>query len=122
VTELITLTQVRAAAQRVLERFPADHINPRAYDFSDGCLYTYDDGSHCVAGEVLLVLGLPLPELGTDANSKSLGHSFFRSVHDRLTHGAVAWLAAVQHHADRFESWRECVRRADLDRGMRSTA
>jgi hypothetical protein len=65
----------------VLMSLPDDKRNPvvlKHYDdgYDDGdayddyaCVYTASDGRHCIAGQVLSTLGLPLPSVDDQSNS-----------------------------------------------------
>lgn len=101
----ITLDQVHRAAYEVAVEFP-DRLNPYLRDTVDDdgnavCAYTDADDPdwHCLAGTVMLKLGLELPEEG---NSVFSHLSVEPSVIDR---SATGFLAKLQAKADGGHVW-----------------
>lgn len=96
--EVITLDQVKAAAQKVVSANP-NAINPR--DADGRCLYTQLPGDttpnaaeHCLAGAVLLELGLSrMPLEFTMAHVDP-------EVINALSESAIAYLTNLQKQAD----------------------
>lgn len=91
---MITLEQARTAAQAVAEREPMQ-VNPR--NAFGTCVYTLpgDPDRHCFVGQVLLELGLPLPEVNAGISS-----TINDSLGLELDRDAIDFLAKCQSFAD----------------------
>lgn len=55
---LITRDEVVGVLQRIASEHP-DNVNPA--DGAGSCVYTDTDGCHCLVGQVLVELGIPVP-------------------------------------------------------------
>lgn len=100
--ELITLDQVKAEAQNVLKTFGPSHLNPGILE-GDGCRYTDEDGQHCVAGQILVNLGLEVPGLMDDDNESTVVN--VDAFTERLTVDALGFLGDIQSIADQGVEW-----------------
>lgn len=96
----ITLEKAKELVRDAVERFP-NRSNPRERGWRDVCLYTGPGGAHCIAGQVLADLGLPLP----DPNNLIANTSTF-TVDDMLgsdhpfTDDAIDYIRAAQYVFD----------------------
>lgn len=82
----------------------------------DACQYTYPDETregvcHCVAGEALSILDVPLPPMESSYNDSSVDNLefWFRDNGIDLTPGAERVLSEAQVHADRSLPWGEAI-------------
>ena len=104
----ITLEQVQAEAAKVVETFGPKHKNP---DDGDGCSYTNVDGEHCVAGQIAVNLGAPIPGLMDDSNFSNVYEvEMWRPL---FTSDALTYLYTVQDLADSGYTWERAVRSVD---------
>lgn len=101
----ITLEEVVAAVDAAVVRFGADHKNP-VDEATAGCVYTDEYGRHCIAGQVLVDLGLHCPEYGDNDNAES-----FLEIErgSRWDARAETFLAEVQSLADDGATWGAAV-------------
>lgn len=111
----ITREEAAAALKAVVAEHGEHKINPGGVHSGGGCRYTGPEG-HCLVGEVLLKLGLPLPGEGSLNNGERFRvlacfSPFWPEVEwEEL---AVALLADTQEDADYFETWGWAARHAD---------
>lgn len=109
---MITLKQVQDVVREVVADHP-DRVNPRARgDGGGGCVYTSrtDPDWHCLAGETLVRLDLPLPDNALRIMSVDPHGEIFRP-------DAMTFLRALQDLADSGHSPR--VYSSDRDSGYR---
>lgn len=124
-TTIYTLDDVESTIIAAVTRTP-NALNPTAPSdsiYGTECLYTGPDGSHCIAGQVLVDLGLPVPGYGDEQN---LGVSILGLIEAEddlaaaFTEEAVNRLAAAQSAFDactaRGEGWSTALG-AFLDEG-----
>lgn len=105
-TTPITLEQVQDAAQQVVTDFGERAVNPGVND-GDGCKYTDEDGFHCVAGQIAVQLGVPVPRL-MDNDNEVLVHQVEGFV-EVFELDALDWLTDVQALADDGTEWAKAV-------------
>lgn len=108
---MITLEQVQAQAEKVVETFGWEHRNPSEFGNGDGdgdsCLYTTALGHHCFAGQILVGLGVEVPAYGDEENRTNVDSvERFQLV---LENDAMAWLSNAQGHADAGNPWVACM-------------
>lgn len=109
---MITLQQVQDLAREVATEFP-DRVNPRSRDGNGGgCVYTdrADPDWHCLGGEILVRLDLPLPDNALRVMSVDPHGEIFRP-------DAMTFLRALQDVADSGHSPR--VYSSDVGSGYR---
>jgi hypothetical protein len=84
------------AADIVTKAFllPRDVVNP-----GGGCVYSDEQGNHCIAGEILVRLDLPVPEYGEMQNTTTVDHLDYLS-YDVIEPDALELLADLQMKAD----------------------
>lgn len=97
-TQLITIEQVREVAKRL----PENATNP-----GGGCRYTVGD-EHCVAGQILVELGLPCPGDGDGRGFSMLDQA------ERFTEEARRAVTYAQSKADLGCAWGDALRHAGL--------
>jgi hypothetical protein len=108
-TNPITLDTVKAEALKVIEQFGPEHTNP--LDDSETCVYTDPDGAHCIAGQIMVNLGQPIPGIDHVDNSETvMAVEMWFGV---LTADAEEWLARVQRQADNGYTWAGAVARVE---------
>jgi hypothetical protein len=116
----VTLAEVQAVLptldpQRKNPGKRGDNIGTKS---NPGCVYTAPDGRHCIAGEVLTLLDVPVPQWG-DPRGGSRVHAIDkfwlpeRGV--RLEDDVVLLLGALQEEADSGRSWGESIDRVRRD-------
>lgn len=93
----------------ILDLLPDDRMNP-TLPGTTACAYTGEDGSHCIAGEILFRLGCDLPEFGEDSNTipvhelvQEYGISLSQKAMNLLGAGQVA--ADNSTHANERDAW-----------------
>lgn len=118
----ITEKEVRQALKLVITEMP-DNLNPL---HGWRCVYTdpFDATKHCVVGQTLVKLGVPLPDVNSSDNLVGVPNSDFTDylaeVDVDLSPGARDILIATQNLADRGtlniprKGWAEAV--GDVDR------
>lgn len=125
-TRTITLDTVLAAAAPYLD---SDQTNPQAPNFRGTlCVYTAHDGTHCVAGQILADLDIPLPAqeetwktviysgralLDVEMNRQGVMRlaEWLAAVHDvRLDPAAVSALNTAQGDTDSGLEWGRALR------------
>lgn len=105
----ITIDQVRDTAAKVVQRFGEDHKNPKGYDgpvvddADNMCVYTDPHGNHCIAGQVLVDLGQPVPEWG-DTNNSIFAFELLSYGYD-IEDQAIQFLTTMQSIADEDGRW-----------------
>lgn len=68
---------------------------------ANGCVYTGEDGSHCIAGEIISRLGFPLPDIGSKENHLSVSEMLYECGYASFfTMEAINVLGAGQNTAD----------------------
>lgn len=123
---MITINDVRAVALAIVEREGTDHYNPaqydvpeNGYDYESGmtCVYTSEGGKHCIAGQILVDLGKPVPSFQSEYSSTMVTHLFevapYASYYKDIEPAAMYWIQAAQYAADGGNSWGRCVEIAD---------
>lgn len=106
---MITLEQVQAEAANVVRQFGPDHVNPGVLE-GDGCLYTNEDGEHCVAAQITVNLGASVPEYLDANNSEAIDKIDWYT--DIFTPEAIEYLVNVQRSADNGDTWADSVAKA----------
>jgi hypothetical protein len=107
--KMFTLDDVKDMAKVVAYENP-EKINP-GLTFEDGiqsggCYYTWEDGSHCIAGEVLTRLGVDVPEWEEEINTSTV--SFLPQQYiGEFEPDAVRFLQIAQSVADKGAPWAE---------------
>ena len=89
----------------ILPDLPRDRMNPYfgslENDTFDGCVYTSpEDGSHCIAGEVMSRLGLPLPEIDSSKNNMGFYDLVDTTKGYDFSTSAIKFLGSLQTRAD----------------------
>lgn len=71
------------------------------------CMYTYEDGAHCLVGQALVDLGHPVPEFDSVDNQESVSALLHSLDLDGVEIGAGVEeiLQACQDFADQGKSW-----------------
>lgn len=96
----VTLDRAKELVRNAVERFP-NRINPReTQGVGDVCLYTGNRGTHCIAGQVLADLGLPLPDPNSIANSSALTDDDVLGPDHPFTEDALSYLRSAQYIFD----------------------
>lgn len=98
----------------ILDLLPDDRMNPISPG-TTACVYTGEDGSHCIAGEILTMLGCDVPEFGDFANTVPV-HELVEEYGISLSQKAMNLLGVGQVAADNFThaNERDAWRRAKL--------
>lgn len=99
---------------KILDLLPDDRMNP-IISGTTACAYTGEDGSHCIAGEILSMLGCDIPEFGDFANTIPI-HELIEEYGISLSQKAMNLLGVGQVSADNFThaGERDAWRRAKL--------
>lgn len=120
----VTLSEVLAAAAPYKKSRRRNPGHKKAIQVREGtpgavCMYTYHDGNHCVAGQILADLNLPVPEYVpyslrdvNPPNSSSLKLLAERWLNDRdvvLDVDARRFLNWAQRKADGGDTWAEAL-------------
>ena len=101
--------------QKIAATLPQDQLNP---DGGNKCVYTdpADPTSHCIAGEILFQLGVPLPDVDSAMNANTIdgwvGEGFVDGF--ELSRDALSALSSAQCKADGGARWGNALRRAGL--------
>ena len=96
----------------MMDNLPRIRMNPRNEE--GFCIYTGEDGSHCIAGEMLTRWGLHVPEFGTNDN-KSMIFPLLRSKDWKISPDACYLLDELQREADQgtqvedIEAWGHAI-------------
>jgi hypothetical protein len=98
---MYTFDQVLEVAQRVISGDNVTRINPPV------CKWTYSDGSHCAVGEVLITLGVEIPQMGDDGNNTPF--AILDSITEQFDAQAVYFLDHLQVAADSHETWGQAL-------------
>lgn len=89
----------------VVERYRySETLNPKLGQL---CVYTHPDGRHCLVGQILSDLGLPLPVSGSEEDTtgfNSLGHNY-----PQLSNDSKMLLERLQRLADNSMSWGNAI-------------
>lgn len=113
-TTLITEQQVRDRLI-TLARERGNESNPRPGGGEGECYYTVPNGGHCVAGQTLVDLGIPVPEWGDSRNCDSiitLAGTWLRDLGVELDAGATFLLDTAQCLADDGDTWAGAINKA----------
>ena len=95
----ITLEKAKELVRDAVKRFP-NRTNPRQKQGVGGvCLYTGPRNTHCIAGQVLADLHLPLPDIGGYGNSSAFGDEILGANHP-FTEDAINYIRAAQYVFD----------------------
>lgn len=117
---MYTAEEVLASIRSAVERFP-DRVNPRDLD-DKTCVYTspHDPEHHCIAGQVLVDLDLPVPQPGDARNNHSISEILFTTgLSDEFDHNAAIWLAIAQGYFDSPDkNWRACLDELEYGEGL----
>jgi hypothetical protein len=85
---------------KMIELLPDERQNPMEGEESDTCVYTSEDGEHCIAGQILTMLGLKVPDF-EDYNNVSPVHQFISEAYERkFDEDAIEMLQIGQNTAD----------------------
>ena len=85
---------------KMIELLPDERQNPMEGEESDTCVYTNQDGEHCIAGQIMTMLGLKVPDF-EDYNNVSPVHQFISEVYERkFDEDAIEMLQIGQNTAD----------------------
>lgn len=82
---------------------------------SPGCVYTGPDGSHCIAGEICVKLGIDVPKWDSALNTNLLGSPNSKEflvtpMRYKFTPEAAGFIANCQSAADdNFTVWSDAV-------------
>ena len=85
---------------KMIELLPDEKQNPE--DESGDCLYTSEDGDHCIAGEIIRMLGYDLPDFDDFQNTIPLGELIDNLYANDFDDEAVEMLYIGQKVADRL--------------------
>ena len=96
----------------ILLTLPPDRVNPVV---AGSCVFTDEDGRHCIAGEALSILDFPVPEWDDKLNTETNVDELIERVPTDLdfTKGAVQLLRDAQFHADEHITWGEVIKRME---------
>jgi hypothetical protein len=95
----ITLEKAKELIADAVKRFP-NRINPRsATSWDEACLYTGPRDTHCIAGQVMADLDLPLPPIDSLGNSSSFSDEILGPDHP-FTEDAINYLRVAQYVFD----------------------
>jgi hypothetical protein len=85
---------------KMIELLPDERQNPMEGEESDTCVYTSQDGEHCIAGQIMTMLGLKVPDF-EDYNNVSPVHQFISEAYERkFDEDAIEMLQIGQNTAD----------------------
>lgn len=89
-TATITLDKAKELVRDAVARFP-NRVNPTRESGAGSCVYTSASGkTHCIAGQILSDLGLPVPEFEVYGDVKDVVEP------DWFTDDALDYLLAAQ--------------------------
>lgn len=101
-TTSVTLEQAKATARQVVQQFGTDYTNPGVTE-GEGCMYVDPYGAHCIAAQIAVTLGKPIPGLMDDDNKEQFDK--VPLFHEHFTDDAIVWLNRLQKEADNGFSW-----------------
>jgi hypothetical protein len=86
---------------KMIELLPDEKQNAIIVD-TDECTYTNEDGDHCIAGQIISMLGFQLPDVDSYNNSLPI-RTLLESVYtDKFDDNAIEMLFIGQSTADRL--------------------
>ena len=87
---------------KIIEFLPDDRMNPVEDEYSDSCVYTNYNGDHCIAGQIMTILGFKVPEV-EDHNNVNPIHQVIQDLYpNAFDDDAVEMLQIGQNTADNF--------------------
>ena len=93
---------------------PGRRYNPGTKaDSMAECMYTYEDGSHCLVGQALTDLGYEVPAFGSGTNQESV-EILLRDLDIDHSDSVESVLTDVQSYADQGCSWSASLRLAGV--------
>jgi hypothetical protein len=109
----ITLDQVLSVFDDLLGE--PDRANP---EVDETCVYTDQDGNHCIAGEVITRLGGTVPEFGAFGNTDNLAALADKmpNLLAEFDHDALYLLEDAQESADNGYTWHGTIEKIHDDR------
>lgn len=85
---------------KIIEFLPDDRMNPVEDEHSDSCVYTNYNGDHCIAGQIMTILGFKAPEVD-DHNNVNPIHQVIQDLYpNAFDDDAVEMLQIGQNTAD----------------------
>jgi hypothetical protein len=85
---------------KMIELLPDEKQNP--VDDLSNCAYTNEDGDHCIAGEIIRMLGYDLPDVDDFQNTMPVGELIDNLYANEFDDKAVEMLYLGQKVADRL--------------------
>ena len=113
---MFTYDDVRQCLETIVEELP-DRVNPTDGEYGS-CVYTdpQNPEMHCIAGEVAVRLGLPLPDVNDPANWEATVITLCKERDELNKHGglwyglldagAISLLGEAQFSADYKHPWK----------------
>lgn len=86
----------------LLELLPDECQNATKREESDACVYTNEDGEHCIAGEIIRMLGFDLPDVDDIDNIAPVEQLISNRYDPNFSKDAIAMLQVGQATADKL--------------------
>lgn len=87
---------------KMIEFLPDERMNPLEDEYSDSCVYTDSIGNHCIAGQILTMLGFKVPEYEAHNNINPVSQVIDELYPDSFDDDAVVMLSVGQNTADKL--------------------
>jgi hypothetical protein len=92
---------------KIIEFLPDDRMNPVESEYSDSCVYTDYNGNHCIAGQIMTILGFKVPKVD-DHNNVNPIHQVIEDLYpDVFDDDAIEILQIGQNTADKLTHYDE---------------
>lgn len=94
-------------------------VNPRTTWKGDevNCVYSTPEGLHCLAGQICVDLGIPMPTYADDVNAEVFAVLVdkWKPLKNQLDPMQVVFLQKAQAEADKGSPWDYCIAKAKLE-------